>query len=71
MNKILIIYTNDSPFFYKWDCNIFDSLEDTADWILNELTAITDFDLIETVLDLETYIQLYHENLPDICRRQG
>lgn len=71
MNKILIIYTNGNPYFYIWDCNLFESLEDNVDWILNELNTVKDFDLIETVLDLETYIQLYRENLPDICRRQG
>ena len=43
------------------------TLEESVDWILTYAKSITDFDLIETVLDLETYKQLYNESLYNIC----
>lgn len=67
MNKILIVYINNAPFFYIWDGGVGETLEESVDWILTYVKSITDFDLIETVLDLETYKQLYNESLYNIC----
>jgi hypothetical protein len=67
MNKILIVYVNNAPFFYIWDGGVGETLEESVDWILTYVKSITDFDLIETVLDLETYKQLYNESLYNIC----
>lgn len=60
MNKILIIYINNEAFFYMWDMPV------DVDYILQEWTAVKNFDLIETVLDLDTYQKLYYENLYNI-----
>lgn len=67
MNKILIVYVNNAPFFYIWDGGVGETLEESLDWILTYAKSITDFDLIETVFDLETYKQLYNESLYNIC----
>lgn len=67
MNKILIVYINNAPFFYIWDGGVCETLEESVDWILTHAKSITDFDLIETVLDLETYKQLYNESFYSIC----
>lgn len=67
MNKILIVYIDNAPFFYIWDGGVCETLEESVDWILTYAKSITDFDLIETVLDLETYKQLYNESLYNIC----
>ena len=67
MNKILIVHINNAPFFYIWDGCVGETLEESVDWILTHAKSITDFDLIETVLDLETYKQLYNESLYSIC----
>lgn len=67
MNKILIVYIDNAPFFYIWDGGVGETLEESVDWILTYVKSITDFDLIETVLDLETYKQLYNESLYNIC----
>lgn len=66
MNKILIVYINNDPFFYIWDGCVGETLEESADWILTYAKSITDFDLIETVFDLETYKQLFLENYEHI-----
>ena len=71
MNKILIIYINDFPYFYIWDGNIVSYPNDIIDYIVNEISTIKDFDIVETVLDLETYKELYYEHLRDISRRQS
>lgn len=67
MNKILIVYIDNAPFFYIWDGGVGETLEESVDWIITYVKSITDFDLIETVLDLETYKQLYNESLYNIC----
>lgn len=67
MNKILIVHINNAPFFYIWDGCVGETLEESVDWILTHAKSITDFDLIETVLDLETYKQLYNEGFYSIC----
>lgn len=67
MNKILIVYIDNAPFFYIWDGGVGETLEESLNWILTYAKSITDFDLIETVLDLETYKQLYNESLYNIC----
>lgn len=69
MNKILIVYVNDFPYFYIWDGNIVSDPDDIIDYIVNEISTIKDFDIVETVLDLETYKKLYYEYLQDIGRR--
>lgn len=66
MNKILIVYINNDPFFYIWDGGVGETLEESLNWILSYTKSITDFDLIETVLDLETYKQLFLENYEHI-----
>lgn len=71
MNKILIVYINDFPYFYIWDGNIVSDPDDIIDYIVNEISTIKDFDIVETVLDLETYKKLYYEYLQDIGRRQS
>lgn len=70
MNKILIVYINNAPFFYIWDGGVGETLEESLNWILTFAKSITDFDLIETVLDLETYKQLFletYEHIPFHC----
>lgn len=71
MNKILIVYINDFPYFYIWDGNIISDPDDVIDYIVNEISTIKDFDIVETVLDLETYKELYYEHLHDIGRGQS
>lgn len=58
LNRIIIAYSGNEGFV--WDGNFFDDINDTLDYLINEI-CLYDFDLIETVLDIDTYKKLYYE----------
>ena len=58
MNKIVIVYTKNHT--YLWDADIAPT-DETVDYLIK--LGYTDFDLIETPLDLDTYQLLYKLNV--------
>lgn len=59
MNKIIIVYDNYKfPLIYTWNISIISDIDDIIDFLVNDRN-IQDFDIIETVLDTETFRKLW------------
>lgn len=56
MNKIIIVY--DSPFQYFWDGNLYVNTDDTVNYLLD--LKINNFDIVETILDIDHFKELYY-----------